>query len=100
MRRPWQLEFAVNSSNMRLFHPFLPLNPLQPGSMRGERVARLENQIRSSRANCQSFVDFQMVFSDSCSTVTVQVAEGAGFPAKADLIESIRLRPCFRIVEM
>ena len=32
--------------------------------------------------------------------VTVQVAEGAGFPAKADLIESIRLRPCFRIVEM
>ena len=34
---------------MSLFHPFLPLHPLLPGAMRGDRTLGLKKQILSSK---------------------------------------------------
>ena len=36
---------------MRLFHPFLPLHPLQPGAKRGDRTLGLKKQIPSSNGD-------------------------------------------------
>jgi hypothetical protein len=36
--------FAVRSSEMTQFHPFLPLHPLLPGTMRGDGTTELKKQ--------------------------------------------------------
>jgi len=42
-------ESEVRSSKMMLFHPFLPLHPLQPGAMRGDGAAGLKKRFPSNR---------------------------------------------------